>query len=393
MTISTNIKTDDRDPDVNCRFSTILTHLIDAQRTHEMGMSQETAEYVEQALRCSYIIHARHFAFHALISQIRFAFDKGYEEAGNLLLRKALSTGKEIGLYDYDGINLYGPITRPCNSIPERGANEKVDLFCNRERNPSATAQPENRSWPFKIFTLGRFSIVKGGAPITFATKAQKKPLEMIKALIALGGRDVSKTEISDDLWPDADGDKADQTFATTLHRLRRLLGNEQAVQIQDGKLNLNPYLCWVDCWFFERMLSQADRASERRDDDTANKLTQKAIRVYRGAFLASDDSMPWTVSRRERLRSKFLLAINRIGADLASAGQWEKAAAWYSRSLDVDDLSEQSYQSLMRCLLQLGQKSECVSVYNRCTKNLRAARGVLPSPETQAIYRSLMNM
>ncbi len=56
----------------------------------------------------------------------------------------------------------------------------------------------ENWPWPLKIFTLGQFSIIKEGGPIRFSTKAQKKPLEMIKVLIAFGGRNVSKASICD---------------------------------------------------------------------------------------------------------------------------------------------------------------------------------------------------
>jgi DNA-binding SARP family transcriptional activator len=251
----------------------------------------------------------------------------------------------------------------------------------------------ENWPWPLKIFTLGRFSIVKDGAPIKFSTKAQKKPLEMIKALIAFGGRNINKALISDALWPDADGDRADQTFATTLHRLRRLLGNDLAVQIQEGKLSLNPSYCWVDCWAFERLLSRADTASSRKNTDKAAELTEKALSTYKGVFLSGDALEPWAVSRRERLRTRFLLAVNRLGNYLESKDKWEKAAGHYYRNLDVDDHSEEIYQRLMRCLKHLGQKAEALSVYSRCKKTFQAAFGLAPSPETQAIYRSLVDI
>jgi two-component SAPR family response regulator len=250
----------------------------------------------------------------------------------------------------------------------------------------------ENWPWPLKVFTLGRFAIVKDGAPIRFRTKAQKKPLELIKILIALGGRDVDKAHISDALWPDVDGDKADRALTMTLHRLRRLLGNKLAVQIHNSKLELSPSCCWVDCWTFERLISMAEEASKLKDMDTIISLTEKALAVYNGDFLAGDTLEPWAVSPRERLRSRFLQAVNRIGSSLASIGQWKKAADYYRRSLDVDDLSEETYQRLMHCLQQLGRKTEVLSVYERCRKTLHAAFGLEPSPETRKIIQSLMD-
>ena len=60
-----------------------------------------------------------------------------------------------------------------------------------------------------------------------------------------------------DALWPEADGDMAQQSFATALHRLRQLLGNEKAIQRQEGQLTLDDRFCWVDVWAFERSWSE----------------------------------------------------------------------------------------------------------------------------------------
>jgi hypothetical protein len=42
----------------------------------------------------------------------------------------------------------------------------------------------ENWPWPIKVFTLGRFELIKEGKPIRFSRKVQQKPLSMLKALI-----------------------------------------------------------------------------------------------------------------------------------------------------------------------------------------------------------------
>lgn len=250
----------------------------------------------------------------------------------------------------------------------------------------------KNWPWPLKIYTLGRFSILKDDVPIQFPAKAQKKPMEMLKVLIAQGGQGVNKTRISDALWPDAEGDRAEQAFTTTLHRLRKLMGSDRAIKVQDGKVSLNSAVCWVDGKVFEHLLARADDALHRKDQDRAMAYTEYALTIYNGAFLAGDEWAPWAVSQRERLRSKFLLAVDRLGANLIAAGQWEKAAGYYHRSLDVDDLCEETYQHLMHCLRKLGRKSALRAIYQRCKNNLDAALGITPSDETVAIYQSALN-
>ncbi|MCK7497369.1 MAG: hypothetical protein MZW92_46165 [Comamonadaceae bacterium] len=60
-------------------------------------------------------------------------------------------------------------------------------------------------------------------------------------------------------LWPEADGDAAQRAFDTTLHRLRKLLGHERAVVLSEGRLSLNPTVCWVDAWTLERLIGKLD--------------------------------------------------------------------------------------------------------------------------------------
>jgi hypothetical protein len=79
--------------------------------------------------------------------------------------------------------------------------------------------------WPLRIYALGRFEVLRDGAPLAFRGKAQKKPLELLKTLVALGGEAVDASRLAAILWPDAAGDAAKVSFDSTLYRLRKLLG------------------------------------------------------------------------------------------------------------------------------------------------------------------------
>ncbi len=108
--------------------------------------------------------------------------------------------------------------------------------------------------WPLQISTLGTFAIVKAGVPIELTKSATRKPMELLKAIIALGVEGVSVAALIDHLWPDAEGDTAQKTFAITLHRLRRQLGDDHAVVMKAGTVGIDQRLCWVDVAAFERL-------------------------------------------------------------------------------------------------------------------------------------------
>ena len=212
----------------------------------------------------------------------------------------------------------------------------------------------------------------------------------MLKALIAFGGKEVGEDQITDALWPEADGDLAHQSFATNLHRLRQLLGHEKAIQHQENRLTLDDRYCWVDVWVFENLLEQADSRWKAGKIDSAVELIEKTIGLYKGPFLGEEIEQPWTMSKSERLRSMFLRSVRKLGLYWQQSGQLEKTLECYQKGLEVDRLAEEFYQGLMTCYYQLGRRAEALSAYNRCKKMLSTAFGVSPSPETEALYRAI---
>ncbi len=65
-------------------------------------------------------------------------------------------------------------------------------LICRRKIKPDLPpVELDNWPWPVKVYTLGRFAILRDNEKIEVSKKTKKKPLTMLKALIAFGGRGV----------------------------------------------------------------------------------------------------------------------------------------------------------------------------------------------------------
>lgn len=244
--------------------------------------------------------------------------------------------------------------------------------------------------WPVRIYTLGRFSLVLNDAETRFTGRAQARPLLMLKAMVALGGRGVRATELYDRLWPDSDGDSAMNAFNTTLHRLRKILGNDEAVELSHGLVSLNPRLVWVDTWAFERLLGQADGEIKAGRKKPGGRLIDKALRIYQGPFMSTDKDLPLYLPMAERLRSKFLRYIRGLGRLYDGAGEFDRAIERFKRGIEVDVLAEEFYVGLMLCYRKLDRKAEAMSVYRNLERNLSILLGVEPSPQSRAIYTEL---
>jgi DNA-binding SARP family transcriptional activator len=181
--------------------------------------------------------------------------------------------------------------------------------------------------WPVKVYSLGRFEIHLDGKPLLRRRKAPYRVLQLLKAIIALGGQEIAISRLSDALWPDAEGDVGQETFNKTLQRLRRLLAQEQVVQVRDGKVSLNSSLCWIDAYACERLLAPEGTGTLRAISDTAwISPWERAVALYRGPFLEDEASEGWSEMRRKRLQDRVVQAGQRLIEHWSRTGHVAKA-------------------------------------------------------------------
>ena len=311
------------------------------------------------------------------------AIDQKQEATGVILLENAMRLGRENG-YMHCFFWPRSVISRLCRIALDKDIEIEYVRRLVRQHNllPDPTL-PTTDKWPYpiKIYTLGRFNVLKDELPIRFEGKAQRAPMNLLKALIAFGGRDVSEQRLAAALWPESDGDAAQQSLATSLFRLRKLIGND-TVKRQEGRLSLDPQICWVDCWTFERLVSEA----ESDIFDTCSFVYE----IYHKPFLDSEDDAPWAVPMRERLHAKFIQVFSRCGTELQRLNRHDEAIHYYQRALEIDDLVEAFYRGLMVSYAAIGQKAESIRLYERALKVFRAKLGVDLSIETQRLLLSL---
>jgi LuxR family transcriptional regulator, maltose regulon positive regulatory protein len=251
-----------------------------------------------------------------------------------------------------------------------QGVKKKGFAMCDRER--------------FRVQVLGRFRLLTGNTPITIPPRL-RKPQELLQALVALGGTEVSAGVLIDALWPDSEGDAAYHALESALYRLRQLLGARDAVRMEGGKVSLNRDQLWVDMWEFEEEL-QRPHDPEVYGIERIGRLR----RLYQGHFLQHETEKPWVLKARQDLRDRLLRAIRDAARECEHARRWEDAATLYQSGIELDSLNEGLYRGLMLCHQQLGDHSEALQAYRRCRELLTHFLGVPPNAKTQALYHSV---
>jgi LuxR family transcriptional regulator, maltose regulon positive regulatory protein len=111
---------------------------------------------------------------------------------------------------------------------------------------------------------------------------------------------------------------------------------------------------------------------------------------VYRGDYLLEDLYEDWTMIERERLSNAYVDMLDRLTAHYLETGQLKESIEACYRTLEKDRCHEDGHRTLMRCYARLGQRGRALRQYHLCEGILGREYGTAPSPETQALRRSI---
>jgi len=335
--------------------------------------------------------HYPNMMFGYLLTASYFSLKKKEEELGLELLRQAMRLGREHAFYHHL-IWRQKVMADLCYRALE--ANIEIDYVQKliKQRNLLSENSPislENWPWLVKLYTLGRFNIVIDGEVLSLGSKGHKKPMELLKAIIALGGRGISESLLTDSLWPDVEGDSGTNSFTTTLHRLRKLIGS-QTVVCKQGKVSLDERVCWVDVWAFERELNRLKHALKQQEISKIIRSADLLMHYYQAPFLAKEENSSYLLPLRERLHSRFIRALLDLADFFLSKAQLEQAIIFYEKSIELEPLVEKAYQGLMQCYLAQQQAAEGVMIYERCNQQLKENLNIKPSNKTLVLLKEL---
>lgn len=326
-----------------------------------------------------------------LLNRANVAFCQGRAADAAALLRPALSLARARG---YVAWEICMP-TRIAARLAQAALSHGVETAYVKDvirRRRLVPEDPVSGEWPYpvRLRTFGSFELSGEAVSAAPRRKASRQPVALLKLLLAHGPRDVDGAFLARQLWGGSSPEDADNALSATLHRLRRLLGREDAVLRSGNRLSLNGKVCHWDVAEFERLLKRCQDVPPGEPPCAhCREALEHSLALYRGPFLGGDDELPGVAARRERLRQQFHAHIERAGRCLEAHGRWELAEAIYRQALQCEPLSEIFHRHLIRCLKALGRHAEAIDVYHRCRETLVRELGTAPSRATRALIDS----
>jgi len=214
--------------------------------------------------------------------------------------------------------------------------------------------------------------------------------------LVAEQGRPVPREELAEALWgeaPPATWDKALTVLASKLRALLAGIGidGENVLTGAFGCYRLDlPQGSWVDVLAAAKAARDAEEALTAGDPENAKALAELAASLACQPFLPGEDG-PWVEEKRRELADVRVRALTVLADASLRSGDAAEAANWAQRAVALEPFRETGYRRLMEAHAAAGNRAEALRVYERCRRLLAEELGTYPSPETESIYRGLL--
>jgi LuxR family maltose regulon positive regulatory protein len=243
---------------------------------------------------------------------------------------------------------------------------------------------------------FGHFEMLCDGEDVHLGRSG--KALAILKYLLAHRNRPVSQDHLMGWLWPESNLKKARWSLNSAIHGLRKILSDcptaalANCILLEEGYYRLCPSVRVVtDVDEFDECYEKGRRLEKAGQVEEAAAEYERAVELYEGDYLIEDLYEDWTMVERERLANAYVDMLDRLAVHYMETGQLRESIRASYRVLEKDRCHEDSYRLLMRCYAQLGMRGRALRQYRLCEKILGHEYGTSPSPETTALYRSLL--
>ncbi|MBM9579780.1 transcriptional regulator [Leptospira sp. 201903070] len=274
---------------------------------------------------------------------------------------------------------------------PDKAAAHSKTKIENKNAESEERNFSEGEKEQIFIRALGSLELEKGGIRIPQTEiSSKKKMLKLVKILLIRFEKGIHREELLELLWPGM----ADKNALNSLHalcfRLRRIIGNPEALVFSEDRLFFRQDLVLTDFQMFEKHYEGGAKALRKGDTGLAIQEFRFARAFYRGDFFDFDLYFPESEIRREYIR-KSLIEIFRFLCEKdverkEMEGLLEDSASW----IRLDDLDERAWRFHFEALLQLDRKNEALRKFEEFRKALRKELGVDPESETLSLIERI---
>ena len=203
------------------------------------------------------------------------------------------------------------------------------------------------------------------------------------------------RDELAEALWGEAPPPTWDKALTVIVSKVRSLLPDRDdganALTSAFGCYRLDlPEGTWVDVIVAVAAAKEAEEALTTGDLEKAKTAAALAASLLRQPFLPGEEGT-WVAEKRREFADVRSRGLSVLADACLRSGDAPAAAKWAEQTIALAPFRETGYRRLMEAHVAAGNRAEALQVYEQCRQLLAEELGTYPSPETESVYRGLL--
>ncbi len=245
---------------------------------------------------------------------------------------------------------------------------------------------------PIRFQTLGQFVLWREGEKVSSKDWGRDKTVQLIQYLISYRQKHaLHKEHIMDHLWEEGD----DRDFKVALHGVNKVLEPKRPsrteaiyVQRQGVTYQLNLEQVWIDVEALEKYVILGNKALGEFPE-IAQEAYQKAIELYKGAYLPNRIFEDWSSEEREKIQVLIIGALVNLAELLVETNPMESVRL-AQQAISIDKTWEDAYRIQMSAYIVKGNRPQALKTYQKCADILDEEYGIDPLPATKTLLKEI---
>jgi DNA-binding SARP family transcriptional activator len=233
-----------------------------------------------------------------------------------------------------------------------------------------------------KASLFGTPEISANGVRIPDTEWKTKKVKALLEYLLFNSGNTVSKEQLAELLWPEADSRAATASLRTALYHLRKILSKYQ-VEVAGKNAFLQETLeglqirknaaLELDVHEFLRLCHECSLLAKQapQTDQRSAELLKRMIELYKGDLMEGGDYGDAIFHERERLKTIFIESCQKLSGIYTEQAELQQAEEILRRAFAAEPYDEAICLKLLELYMAQGRKSKAVKLYYSFKKRL----------------------
>ena len=248
------------------------------------------------------------------------------------------------------------------------------------------------------IHLFGKFEIYVNGELVLENINQSRKTRDLLSYLILHVDKEVTHSELFENLWLDDENLNPSNALRTLLYRYRKMLDQHDLPELKEsiltswGTYQWNPELdAKIDVFEFEKLCRQAKNMAV--DDPKRIKVATEAMKLYTGDLLSIASETAWLIPISVYYHDLFLTNTFVIIDSLKVQEDYQEIIHVCKTALDIDLFEDRLHLELIQALMETGKNRAALSQFQATSDLYYQHLGVAPSENIRSLYKNIIKI